>query len=144
MYVLKVRDHFDAAHHLVGYQGECSRVHGHRWTVELEVAFDSLPPDGMRVDFGHLKDVLGRILPDHCDLNDVYLGMNPTAENLSRVLFEQAKARIPETVAVTVYETPECGCKYTGKPDSVFEQAKAAVPEVVPHKDNPEVAGELG
>jgi 6-pyruvoyltetrahydropterin/6-carboxytetrahydropterin synthase len=112
MYVLKVRKHFDAAHHLEGYNGQCSRVHGHRWTVELEVAFRGLQPSGIAADFADLKRVLRNILPDHCDINEVYARMNPTAENLARVLYDQAKARIPETAAVTVWESSECGCRY--------------------------------
>jgi 6-pyruvoyltetrahydropterin/6-carboxytetrahydropterin synthase len=127
MYTLKVRQHFDAAHHLEGYDGQCSRVHGHRWIVELEVAYDSLSASGMGADFSEVKRVLRNILPDHCDVNEVYVHMNPTAENLARVLYDQAKARIPETVAVTVWETPDCGCRYDGGPDSADEQAKAAL-----------------
>jgi 6-pyruvoyltetrahydropterin/6-carboxytetrahydropterin synthase len=127
MYTLKVRQHFDAAHHLEDHDGQCARVHGHRWTVELEVAFESLGSDGMAIDFADLKTMLRSILPDHCDVNQVYPDMNPTAENLARVIYDQAKARIPETAAVTVWETPECGCRYDGGPDSRTERGKAAL-----------------
>ena len=129
MYTLKVRGHFDAAHHLEGYQGQCSRVHGHRWIVELEVGYETLVAGGMAADFAEVKGVLRNILPDHCDLNDVYRNLNPTAENLARVLYDQARLRIPETVAVTVWESPDCGCRYDGGPDSALEQAKAAIQE---------------
>jgi 6-pyruvoyltetrahydropterin/6-carboxytetrahydropterin synthase len=112
MYTLKVREHFDAAHHLEGYQGKCARVHGHRWTVEVEVVGDRTDSIGMVYDFGQLRRTLRGILPDHLDVNEVYPDMNPTAENLARVLFEQMKARVPETVAVTVWESPECSCRY--------------------------------
>jgi 6-pyruvoyltetrahydropterin/6-carboxytetrahydropterin synthase len=133
VYLLKVKGHFDAAHHLVNHHGECSRIHGHRWVFELEVGVEKLQPDDMVMDFADIRQVLRNIAPDHCDLNEVYPHIQPTAENLARVLFDQAKARIPETVAVTVYETPDCGCRYDGGDDSVFEQAKAALSEVVGH-----------
>ena len=42
MYELTVRDHFDAAHTLRGYDGECSRLHGHTWDVEVTVAGEDL------------------------------------------------------------------------------------------------------
>jgi 6-pyruvoyltetrahydropterin/6-carboxytetrahydropterin synthase len=116
MYTLKFRESFDAAHHLDGYEGKCARVHGHRWVVEVEVSAAETDPNGMVYDFGKLRDMLRNILPDHVDVNQVYSDMNPTAENLARVFYEQMKARIPETIAVTVWETPECGATYT--PDS--------------------------
>jgi 6-pyruvoyltetrahydropterin/6-carboxytetrahydropterin synthase len=112
MYTLKARESFDAAHHLRGYDGKCARVHGHRWIVEVEVAGERLDDVGMLVDFGKLRDVLRSILPDHLDVNEVYADLNPTCEALARVLCEQMQARIPETVAVTVWETPDCGCRY--------------------------------
>jgi 6-pyruvoyltetrahydropterin/6-carboxytetrahydropterin synthase len=112
MYTLKVREHFDAAHHLVGYGGKCARVHGHRWVVEVEIVGDRTDSIGMVHDFGRLREILRDILPDHLDVNEVYNDLNPTAENLARVFYEQLRARVPETVAVTVWETPDCGCRY--------------------------------
>jgi 6-pyruvoyltetrahydropterin/6-carboxytetrahydropterin synthase len=112
MYTLKVREGFDGAHHLRGYEGKCARVHGHRWIVEVELAADGLDNTGIVCDFGKLREVLRSILPDHLDVNEVYPDINPTAENLARVFYEQMKARVRETVGVTVWETPECGCRY--------------------------------
>ena len=112
MYTLKVREHFDAAHHLNGYEGKCARVHGHRWIAEVELAAEHLDEVGMVQDFGKVREILRSILPDHLDVNEVYTDLNPTAENLARVFFDQMRARIPETVAVTVWETPDCGCRY--------------------------------
>jgi len=112
MYTLRVREHFDAAHHLVGYEGKCARIHGHRWSVEVEVASERLDDVGLLVDFGRLREVLRSILPDHLDVNEVYADLSPTAENLARAFYAQMKARVRGTVAVTVWETPECGCRY--------------------------------
>jgi 6-pyruvoyltetrahydropterin/6-carboxytetrahydropterin synthase len=122
VYTARVRGHFDAAHRLVGYQGKCARLHGHRWEVEVEVAADRLDDLGMLCDFGKLRDILRSILPDHLDVNEVYVGMNPTAENLARVFYEQMKARVPETVGVTVWETPDCGCRYVEDPGPVGKE----------------------
>jgi 6-pyruvoyltetrahydropterin/6-carboxytetrahydropterin synthase len=112
MYTLKVSEHFDAAHHLESYEGKCARVHGHRWIVEAEVAGDTTDDTGIVHDFRRLREILRSILPDHLDLNEVYTDISPTAENLARVLYERMQARVPETVALTVWESPECGCRY--------------------------------
>ena len=37
MYKLKTKASFDSAHFLKDYDGKCSNIHGHRWTVEIEV-----------------------------------------------------------------------------------------------------------
>jgi 6-pyruvoyltetrahydropterin/6-carboxytetrahydropterin synthase len=118
MYTLKVQEHFDAAHHVEGYDGKCARVHGHRWIIEVEVRAEELDEVGMVCDFGELRKMLRSILPDHLDVNQVYTDMNPTAENLARVFCEQMKARVAETVAVTVWESPDCSCRYELVPES--------------------------
>jgi 6-pyruvoyltetrahydropterin/6-carboxytetrahydropterin synthase len=112
MFVLKIRESFDAAHHLEGYDGKCARVHGHRWVVEVEVAGERTDSIGMVHDFGEVRRILRSILPDHLDVNEVYPDMNPTAENLARVFYEQMKARVPRTAAVSVWESPDCSCRY--------------------------------
>jgi len=40
--ILKVRGHFDAAHRLVGYDGDCSKLHGHRWEETLAVSLQAM------------------------------------------------------------------------------------------------------
>ena len=112
MYLLRVQSEFHAAHFLKDYPGDCRRLHGHTWRAEAEFAFQELDPLGMATDFRRLKQTLKDILPDHVLINEVYLDMNPTAENLARVLFEQMRARVPQTVAVTVWETPKSSCRY--------------------------------
>ena len=38
IYTLTVKGHFDAAHSLAGYPGECRNLHGHTWDVEVSVS----------------------------------------------------------------------------------------------------------
>ena len=56
MYSLKTNSSFDSAHFLAGYEGKCRNLHGHRWTVEVEVGGEKLMQDGqtrgMVVDHG--------------------------------------------------------------------------------------------
>lgn len=107
MYEILIKTHFDAAHFLPDYDGKCSHLHGHRWTVEVAYVFDDVGKDGFCIDFSILKKELGLILPDHALLND-YL-FNPTAENISKWLSEKIDR---EHNYVLVWETPDCGSKY--------------------------------
>ena len=72
MFTLKSEHSFDAAHFLSGYKGKCSNIHGHRWTVEVTVAAETVDTEGqtrgMIVDFKTLKDDLKKITEelDHC------------------------------------------------------------------------------
>jgi 6-pyruvoyltetrahydropterin/6-carboxytetrahydropterin synthase len=113
MYELTVKDHFDAAHALRGYPGECSGLHGHTWDVEVTVRGEHLDDVGIVYDFKRLKDDLADVLNayDHSMLNDVppFDVMNATAENLARVVFERLADRVGEGVAVrevAVWESP--------------------------------------
>ena len=51
LYALTVRTSFAAAHRLREYEGNCERLHGHNWQVEVTVESDSLDSRGMAVDF---------------------------------------------------------------------------------------------
>jgi 6-pyruvoyltetrahydropterin/6-carboxytetrahydropterin synthase len=113
VYELTVKSHFDAAHALRGYPGECRNLHGHTWDVEVTVAGDSLDEIGILYDFKALKDDLGAVLAefDHAYLNDVapFDDISPTAENLARVVFERLSGTVAprvRVVQVAVWESP--------------------------------------
>lgn len=113
MYELTVKGHFDAAHALRGYQGECRDLHGHTWDVEVTVAGETLDAVGIVYDFKRLKEDLAEILGrfDHVYLNDVppFDEMNATAENLARVVYEELSRAVGDGVGVTevaVWESP--------------------------------------
>lgn len=119
MYELTVRGHFDAAHALRGYPGECRALHGHTWDVEVTVAGSSLDDVGIVYDFKQLKDDLAAVLADydHVYLNDVapFDMVNATAENLARVIHERLSERVgsPVTVReVSVWESPVAKLTY--------------------------------
>ena len=113
MYTLTVRDHFDAAHSLRGYDGECQRLHGHTWDVEVSIEGTDLDGIGIVYDFKTLKADLRSVLDDydHRHLNEVepFDAMNATAENLARVVFERIATLVGPAVKVTevaVWESP--------------------------------------
>ena len=113
MYELTVKGHFDAAHALRGYPGECRNLHGHTWDVEVTVAGEMLDDVGIVYDFKLLKDDLGAVLAryDHVFINEVqpFDSITPTAENLARVIFEQLDGAVGPQVSVlevAVWESP--------------------------------------
>lgn len=113
MYELTVKSHFDAAHALRGYPGECRKLHGHTWDIEVTVAGETLDEIGIVYDFKSLKDDLNAVLDnyDHAYLNDVapFDVLTPTAENLARVIYEQMTATVDprvRVVEIVVWESP--------------------------------------
>lgn len=135
MYTLYIRSHFDAAHFLEGYDGECAKLHGHRWVVEVAYKFedtdlgnnvsgiDKKPVEGMLIDFGVLKSSLKSLLPDHQCLNHIFQ-FNPTAENLAKWLSD--KIKMPHE-RVTVWETPECSVAYIPDPEQFTPEGREEV-----------------
>ena len=119
-YALTVREHFDAAHALVGYPGKCRNLHGHTWDVDVTVKGTKLDSVGIVYDFVDIKKNLLDILDqfDHKYLNEVppFDQFNSTAENLARVIYDQMEAVLPEgidLVEISVWESPIAKLTYT-------------------------------
>lgn len=119
-YILTVVTEFAAAHVLREYPGECSRLHGHNWKVEVEVSARELDAVGMGVDFKTVKaaarEVLGRL--DHRHLNEVppFDRVNPTAENIAAYLHQEIGAMLNDgrvrVSAITVWETERARVRF--------------------------------
>ena len=122
MYELSVRQHFSAAHSLRDYPGDCQRLHGHNWEVEVRATGEELGTLGMVLSFSDLKAVLREALGelDHRHLNELppFREENPTAENLARHLYRRIEGLLQQRfqgVAVSgvqVWETPGQGVFY--------------------------------
>ncbi len=118
MFKLKVKDHIAASHILVGYEGPCSKLHGHTWQVEATVGGNQLDQVGLLADFktlkGKLKDVLMPL--DHAHLNDLpaFAGVNPSTEHLAKYIYTQlAPAVAPlELESVQVWESETASVTY--------------------------------
>ena len=91
---------FDAAHRLLGYGGNCKHLHGHTWTVEIEIESNrEMDQCGMLLDYRAIKnyfkdtwdhrtilnmdDPLIEIL-NVMNLKVTIMANNPTAENLAK------------------------------------------------------------
>jgi 6-pyruvoyltetrahydropterin/6-carboxytetrahydropterin synthase len=119
MYQVHVRRHFDAAHALCGYQGKCENLHGHRYEVVVSLKRQELDEVGMAFDFTLLKQELDAILErfDHHNLNETppFDCLNPSAENIARTIYEELKARLPQSGMsyVEAWESPDAWATYS-------------------------------
>jgi 6-pyruvoyltetrahydropterin/6-carboxytetrahydropterin synthase len=120
LYEIFVTTQFAAAHALSGYPGDCARLHGHNWGIEVAVRCAKLDALGMGLDFGDLEAGVKEILQglDHYHLNELtaFQGVNPTAENLARFLYLELGRRLNSEVIrvarVKVSETNGVGAVY--------------------------------
>ena len=120
VYELYVKTHFSAAHALMGYPGDCARLHGHNWMIEVYVRCKKLNEIGIGIDFKEIKKAVRELLNnyDHFNLNDLpaFQETNPTSENIARFIYKSLEYRInSEEVKVSkvkVSETPGAGAFY--------------------------------
>ena len=93
MYELLVEKTFDAAHYLENYDGDCARMHGHTYRVQICVAGETLDQKfGMLMDFKEMKKALNQLIAklDHQVLNEV-LDFNTTAELIAKYFYDQVE-----------------------------------------------------
>ncbi|BBB22390.1 6-pyruvoyl tetrahydrobiopterin synthase [Abyssogena phaseoliformis symbiont OG214] len=121
MFVLKIVTDFASAHSLREYPGDCSRLHGHNWQVEMMVAARKLNSNGIAIDFREIKKqtkvVVKRL--DHQYLNEIapFDKLNPTAENIAKYFFDEVGQLINtndvKVKKVTIWETPRASVTYS-------------------------------
>lgn len=117
-FTLRIRQRFEAAHHLRSYRGAPEPVHGHTWTVEVALEAERLDDEGMGFDFvaarGALADVVARF--DHRDLNSVppFDLRTPTTENIAIYFYDTLREALAsaDVTEVTVWEGPDCSATY--------------------------------
>jgi len=116
LYTIAKQFTFEASHVLSQLpQGhQCSRLHGHSYRVEIILQSPTLDGRGFVLDYGDLSDFRYLISSqlDHRHLNDVLKDIPPTAENIARWLYDQAKKQYPQMIAIRVYETINTWAEY--------------------------------
>lgn len=124
------RFEFDAGHRVLGHEGKCKHLHGHRYVAVFTISAEELDNLGRVIDFGEIKSKIGKWIEDNFDHNmilhpddplcgtfwadpsegreyDIFqgkppfdLGANPTAENIARYLFQIATGLLPSNMDV--------------------------------------------
>ena len=119
MYEIVVNDVFAGAHFLRNYNGECEKLHGHNWRVEVTLKCENLDDLGMVVDFKIVKRIIGDALShfDHSYLNELkeFSLVNPTTENVSKILFDKLGEKLPPNVSIAkvkTWESDNCAAAY--------------------------------
>jgi len=131
MYSVTVRDHIMIAHSFDGdVFGPAQRLHGATYVVDVELRRPDLDADGIVVDIGRAREVLGRVLADlnYRNLDDLpaLAGRNTTTEVLARFVFDALVAAIRrgdlgpgavavEHIRVTLHESPVATAAYEGR-----------------------------
>ena len=121
MYRVDIEREFSAAHNLCGYQGDCAKLHGHNWQVQVVVKAKELDKIGMAVDFKILKSELDKILDefDHSHLNELpyFSTKNPTSEQIAKVVFTRLSSALNddrvEVEKVRICESAKSGATYS-------------------------------
>jgi len=118
VFEVSVREHFDAAHYLRGYQGKCERLHGHRFEVMVTIRAPEVDEIGLAYDFVELKRHLRGILEqfDHVCLNETppFDRINPSSENIATTIYERLQERLAgiSISSVQVCESPDACVTY--------------------------------
>ena len=121
MFVLKIVTDFASAHSLRNYPGDCARLHGHNWQVEVSVCSNVLDDNGIAIDFREIKKQTKLVIKrlDHQYLNEIkpFDVLNPTAENIAKYFFDEVGLLINneyiKVKEVLIWETPRSAVTYS-------------------------------
>jgi 6-pyruvoyltetrahydropterin/6-carboxytetrahydropterin synthase len=116
---------------LLKYAGKCRHLHGHNGRIEVDIELATLDGRGMVVDFTDIKNTLKKWVDDTLDhrlllakddplvpvLRErgevlVVMDENPTAENIAKLIYEQARAQGLPVAEVRIWETPSSCASY--------------------------------
>lgn len=113
MYRVAVRRDFIAQHFLIGGDwGPENELHSHHYVIELQLEGETLDRNGYLVDIVDIEKSLDALVNNYKDhaLNElpVFEGINPSIENLARILCvtidHQIRANNVQAITITVWE----------------------------------------
>ena len=125
---------FETAHALWNYDGPCRNVHGHSYKLFVTISGEPIndpanPKNGMVIDFGDLKKIVGKQVVkvfDHAVVisnrfenekldainkmfgNVLVVGYQPTCENIVADIADRIIAHLPDNInlhSLRLYET---------------------------------------
>lgn len=131
--MFRITKHIDFCygHRLLNYQGKCRHLHGHNADVEVVMEGRELDDRGMVFDFSDLKRNLAQWIDENLDHRMILhrddpvvatlqamgeplflIDANPTAENIARVIFEEARRRGLPVTEISLWETGSSRATY--------------------------------
>jgi 6-pyruvoyltetrahydropterin/6-carboxytetrahydropterin synthase len=134
MYRVTREIHFCYGHRLLNYDGKCRYLHGHNGRAVITLEADQLDPLGMVMDFTNIKNVVQTWIDETLDHQMILhqddpmlpllqeegepvhvLPVNPTAENIARLIYDFISGHGFPVVEVQMWETTSCCATYRGK-----------------------------
>lgn len=130
--------HFCYGHRLLNYDGKCKHLHGHNGKAVIVLEASSLDALGMVADFSLIKREVGGWIDDTLDHKMILhrddpalpalrqqaepvcvVDVNPTAENIAKLIFDHVQSRGFPVIEVTLWETESSYATYAQRPRKV-------------------------
>ncbi len=131
MYAVTKVAHFCYGHRLLNSQGKCRYLHGHNGRVEIELSSKQLDRRGMVQDFTEIKRAIQGWIDSNLDHKMILcqedpvlpllrklkeplfvIDVNPTAENLARLIYDETKRLGFPVSSVRLWETESSFATY--------------------------------
>lgn len=122
---------FCYGHRLLEYDGKCKHLHGHNGLIEVDIEADSLDSLGMVMDFTAVRDIVKGWVDENLDHKmllrrddpvapileelgePIYLlDDNPTAENIAKHIYLQARSQGLNMSEIRLWESPSSYATY--------------------------------
>jgi 6-pyruvoyltetrahydropterin/6-carboxytetrahydropterin synthase len=123
--------HFCYGHRLLQYEGKCRHLHGHNGKAVITLEMPNLDSLGMVVDFSKIKRVVSAWIDANLDHRMLLhkddpalpelrrqgepvfvLDVNPTAENIAKIIFEYTASQGFPVTQVALWETHDSFAVY--------------------------------
>jgi 6-pyruvoyltetrahydropterin/6-carboxytetrahydropterin synthase len=122
---------FCYGHRLLDYDGKCRYLHGHNGRALITIEAERLCERGMVLDFSEIKRVVSAWIDDNLDHRMILrrddpvvplleemgepmylLDVNPTAENIAKLIYDFTAEHGFPIVEAHLWETPRCYATY--------------------------------
>lgn len=122
---------FCYGHRLLNYDGKCKHLHGHNGRAVIVIESEELDELGMVMDFSKIKRVVNTWIDETLDHRMILhradpalpilqsmgepvhvVDVNPTAENIAKLIFDFTHAQGFPVVEVRLWETDSCYATY--------------------------------
>jgi len=133
MYQVTREIDFCYGHRLLDYEGKCRHLHGHNGRAVITIESPSLDERGMVLDFSDIKQAVSRWIDENLDHRMILrrddpavaalselgepmylIDVNPTAENIAKLIFDMTAEHGFPVVETRLWETPRCFATYRG------------------------------
>jgi 6-pyruvoyltetrahydropterin/6-carboxytetrahydropterin synthase len=128
--VTKIID-FCYGHRLLNYDGKCKYLHGHNGRLEITVESNRLDEKGMVIDFNIINKTVKTWIDSNMDHKMILskqdplipilkkaeqpmyiMEDNPTAENITKLIFNKVKSQGIDVKEIRLWETPTSYASY--------------------------------